>query len=179
MRKLLYFLLLAGISLGASGQMGSLKGIIRDTAEKKNLSHAVVSLLRSSDSVLVKFTRTNSQGGFEISDLSEGEYILMITYPKFADYADKIKLPASPLDLGIVPLTPKSLLLQEVVIRNNRAINIKGDTTEFAADSFKVKEGATVEDLLKQLPGMQVNSKGEITAQGKTVDKVLVDGEEF
>ncbi|HET6996007.1 MAG TPA: outer membrane beta-barrel protein, partial [Chitinophagaceae bacterium] len=179
MRKLLYALLLAGVSLGASGQVGSLKGIIRDTAEKKNLSHAVVSILRSSDSVLVKFTRTNSQGSFDIPDLSEGDYILMITYPKFADYADKIKLPASPLDLGIIPLTPKSVLLQEVVIRNNRAINIKGDTTEFAADSFKVKEGATVEDLLKQLPGMQVNSKGEITAQGKRVDKVLVDGEEF
>ncbi|MFL5809019.1 MAG: outer membrane beta-barrel protein, partial [Flavisolibacter sp.] len=56
---------------------------------------------------------------------------------------------------------------------------IKGDTTEFIADSFHVREGATVEELLKKLPGIQVNSKGEITAQGQKVGKVLVDGEEF
>ena len=73
----------------------------------------------------------------------------------------------------------KAILLKEVIVHNTGAIRIKGDTTEFVADSFKVKEGATVEDLLKKLPGLSVNSKGEITAQGKQVDKVLVDGEEF
>jgi Outer membrane protein beta-barrel family/Carboxypeptidase regulatory-like domain len=179
MRKILNALLLLCLSQAVFSQVSSLKGTIRDTAEKKNLTNAVISILRSTDSVLVKFTRTDSRGGFAINNLSEGDYLLMITYPKFADYADKISLSAPQLDLGIIPLTPKSILLQEVVIRNNRAINIKGDTTEFTADSFKVKEGATVEDLLKQIPGMQVNSKGEITAQGKRVDKVLVDGEEF
>jgi hypothetical protein len=128
---------------------------------------------------LVKFGRTDSQGGFSMNALAPGDYILMITYPKFADYADKVTLPSGELDLGSIPLTPKSVLLQEVVIRTNAAIRVKGDTTEFTADSFKVKEGATVEELLKQIPGMQVNSKGEITSQGKRVDKVLVDGEEF
>ena len=83
------------------------------------------------------------------------------------------------LDMGQVTITPASKLLDAVIIRANGAIRIKGDTTEFVADSFKVKDGATVEDLLKKLPGLSVNSKGEITAQGKRVDKVLVDGEEF
>jgi hypothetical protein len=179
MRKFMLTLLSVYLAQAAFSQNASLKGTIRDTSEKKNLVNAVVSVLRNSDSVLVRFARSDSRGGFIINNLAEGDYVLMITYPKFADYAENFKLTAPGLDLGIVPLTPRSVLLQEVVVRNNRAINIKGDTTEFTADSFKVKEGATVEDLLKQIPGMQVNSKGEITAQGKRVDKVLVDGEEF
>ena len=180
MRKFLYVFVLSLISQAVFCQTTSIKGTVRDTVEKKTLSNAVVSLLRTKDSVLIKFTRTDTHGSFSIANLSKGDYIMMITYPKFADYADKITLPASgELDLATIPLTPKSVLLAEVIIRNNAAIKIKGDTTEFTADSFKVKEGATVEELLKQIPGMQVNSKGEITSQGKKVDKVLVDGEEF
>jgi hypothetical protein len=179
MRIIVILLLIFSIVITAHSQTASVTGSVRDTVEKKNLSNSVVSLLRQSDSVLVKFTRTNLKGEFALSNVSIGEYVLMITYPKFADYADKINLPADGLNLGSIPLTPKAVLLKEVVIRTNAAIRVKGDTTEFVADSFKVKQGATVEDLLKQLPGMQVNSKGEITAQGKKVDKVLVDGEEF
>ncbi|PZR25114.1 MAG: hypothetical protein DI535_19380 [Citrobacter freundii] len=175
-------LLLALLCFGqiAFSQSSSIKGSARDTLEKKNLSNAVISLLRPADSVLVKFARSNASGDFKIGDLDGGEYIMLITYPKFADYSDKIKLPAGQeLNLGQIPLTPKSQLLSEVIVRANNTIRVKGDTTEFNADSFKVREGATVEDLLKVIPGMSVNSKGEVTAQGKRVDKVLVDGEEF
>lgn len=180
MKQLFYVICFTCMSFAAISQSSSIKGSIRDTLDKKNLPHAVISLLRSSDSLLVKYSRSDNQGNFNISNIASGEYVLLITYPKFADYGDKITLvPSQVLDIGAVPLTQKSVLLQEVVIRNNRAIRIMGDTTEFTADSFKVREGATVEDLLKQIPGMQVNSKGEITSQGKRVDKVLVDGEEF
>jgi hypothetical protein len=129
---------------------------------------------------MVTFTRSNKQGNFVIGNLDSGNYVLLITYPRFADYADEISIkPGDQKNIGTVPLTLKSTILQEVVIRTGSAIRIKGDTTEFTADSFHVKDGATVEDLLKVLPGFTVNSKGEITAQGKRVDKVLVDGEEF
>ena len=73
----------------------------------------------------------------------------------------------------------KANLLKDVIVTHRSAINIKGDTTEFAADSFKVQPNATVEDLLKKLPGIQVDKNGQITAQGEKVQKVLVDGEEF
>ena len=79
-----------------------------------------------------------------------------------------------------VSLILKAKLLEEVVIKQKiSAIKIKGDTTEFTADSFHVQANATVEDLLKKLPGIQVDKNGKITAQGETVQKVLVDGEEF
>jgi hypothetical protein len=160
-------------------QNADLKGNLQDTSEKRALSNAVISLLHQKDSTLALFTRSDKNGAFELQNLVPGKYILLITFPKFADYADQVDLIAGQNNLGQIPLTQKSLLLKEVVIRSGQAIRIKGDTTEFNADSFVVKEGATVEDLMKKLPGFQVNSKGEITAQGKRVDKVLVDGEEF
>src|SRR6202008_1390228 len=81
---------------------------------------------------------------------------------------------------GLLPMVSKTHLLKEVVLKQQiAAIKIKGDTTEYMADSFKVKENATVEELLKKLPGIQVDKNGQITAQGQTVQKVLVDGEEF
>ena len=180
MRITIILLLLIFSIVTAHSQLASVKGIVTDTAEKKNLTNSVVSLLRKSDSTLFKFTRTNSSGEFIISDAPAGSYVIMITYPKYADFADEVTLKSSELlDLKTIALTEKSVLLKEVIVHSTGAIRIKGDTTEFVADSFKLKEGATVEDLLKRLPGLTVNSRGEITAQGKRVDKVLVDGEEF
>lgn len=153
-------------------------GTVKDTAEKNVLPFAVVSLLQK-DSTLYKFTRSDKTGAFQLRDVKPGDYRLLITYPKFADYSDNIKVEQAPLDLGLVPLTQQTKLLEAVIIKSAGAIRIKGDTTEFVADSFKVREGATVEELLKKLPGFTVNSKGEITAQGQRVQKVLVDGEEF
>ena len=180
MRKFIAGLVLTvTITLASHSQTTSIKGTVTDTVEKKNLANAVVTLLKKSDSILVKFTRTNTNGAFTFPNIPVGSYVIMITYPKYADFADEVNLTAKPFDLGTISLPQKALLLKEVIVHNTGAIRIKGDTTEFVADSFKVKEGATVEDLLKKLPGLSVNSKGEITAQGKKVDKVLVDGEEF
>ncbi|HYH15680.1 MAG TPA: TonB-dependent receptor [Flavisolibacter sp.] len=173
------FSILMAFTLPLCAQDAGLKGNLQDTTEKRALSNAVVSLLHKKDSTLASFTRSDKNGNFDFQNLTPGKYVLLITFPKFADYADEIEIKEGQKDLGKVPLTQKSVLLKEVVIRSGQAIRIKGDTTEFNADSFVVKEGATVEDLMKKLPGFQVNSKGEITAQGKRVDKVLVDGEEF
>ena len=181
MRKFLAGLaLILATAIVSHSQTASIKGTLTDTVEKKKLSNAVVSLFRKSDSLLITFTRTNSKGEFLISKAPDSSCIIMITYPKYADFADVVTLkPAKILDIGKISLIQKAILLQEVIVHSTGAIRIKGDTTEFVADSFKIKQGATVEDLLKKLPGLSVNSKGEITAQGKKVDKVLVDGEEF
>jgi hypothetical protein len=156
----------------------SLRGRLADSTENKKLEHAVISILRKSDSSLVGFTRTDASGTFRFHSREAGDFVMLVSYPRFADYMEAVTIQGHS-DLGAIYLTPKSKLLDEVVIRTGSAIRIKGDTTEFMADSFRVKEGATVEDLLKKLPGFTVNSKGEIVAQGKRVDKVLVDDEEF
>ncbi len=171
-----FFLLSASFA-----QKSSLKGTVTDTLNKQNLRNAVVSVLRAKDSVLVKFTRTDAKGAFEIKDLPAGKFVLLSSYPNYADYADLITLSeANPLELGQISMITKAHLLEEVVVKQTiGAIKMKGDTTEYRADSFKVQANATVEELLKRLPGIQVDKNGQITAQGQKVQKVLVDGEEF
>jgi len=173
--------LFAAISNGFSQETGSLKGTVTDTLNKQNLTNAVVAVLRAKDSVLVKYTRTTKEGQFNLPNLAAGKYIVMVSYPTYADYIDQISVSGGLVtDLGKVPVITKATLLQEVIVRQTvSAIRVKGDTTEYRADSFRVSPNADVQELLRKLPGIQVNSKGEITAQGERVQKVLVDGEEF
>src|SRR5690606_38143044 len=95
------------------------------------------------------------------------------------DYSVDVQGGSEPQDLGPIALTGLAQMLEEVVVTGRIPIVIKGDTTEYDAGSFTVEKNAKVEDLLKVLPGITVDASGKITAQGKTVEKVLVDGEEF
>ena len=177
----LLLLVLLLMAVYGFGQKASLKGMVSDTSSKQNLSNAVVAVLRAKDSVLYRYTRSNAKGMFSLAGLPAGKFILLVTYPKYADYVEQLTLTdSSELNLSDIALTLKAKLLEEVVIKQKiSAIKIKGDTTEFTADSFHVQANATVEELLKKLPGIQVDKNGKITAQGETVQKVLVDGEEF
>jgi len=175
-----FFLLIASSYAGA--QTFSIKGVIVDTLNNNKLQDAAVTLIRAQDSILETFTRSRPDGTFELNLPDKGEYVLLITFPSFADYVDKIKLTADKphLDLGQISMITRSHLLTEFVLKQQiAAIKIKGDTTEYVADSFKVREGATVEELLRKLPGIQVNKNGDITAQGEKVQRIMVDGEEF
>jgi hypothetical protein len=182
MKKLFAALaLFLATGLATIAQQATLKGTVIDTSEKKNLTNSVVALLRRTDSVLVTFSRTDKAGQFTLGKVPPGKFILMVTHPMYADYIDNIEVTdANPVELGNVKMILKSQLLQEVIVSHKLgAIRIKGDTIEYKADSFYVAAGSTVEDLLKKLPGITVDKDGKITAQGESVQKVLVDGEEF
>jgi len=177
-RTLLLLILVAPAYLQA--QQLTVSGNIKDTGENVPLANAVVSLISPKDSILIKFTRTAADGSFIIRSVPSAPFILLVTYPGYADYVDNITPDGSTLALGGIPLIKKSELLEAVIVRRQlSAIRMKGDTLEYKADSFKVSQGATVDELLKQLPGIQVDRNGGITAQGQKVNKVLVDGEEF
>ncbi len=161
-------------------EKSSIKGAVVDTASNIKLKNASISILAAKDSMLVSFTRADTHGAFNISNLQKGKYILLFTYPKYADYVTRVEVDSTrELDLGSVNLFLKAHLLEDIVITGRQRITIKGDTTEYDAASFNIQPNAKVEDLLKQLPGIQVDQNGKITAQGQTVNKVLVDGEEF
>src|SRR5438477_3714505 len=161
-------------------QTASIKGTLTDTVEKKNLFNTVIAILKKPDSVLIKFTRADKQGDFLLKGLDTGKFILMATHPFFGDYFDQVEIKENSLiDLGKIYLTPKSKLLAEVIVKTGTPIRIKGDTVVYTADSFRVRPGANVEELLRRLPGIQVDRNGQITAMGERVKKVLVDGEEF
>lgn len=177
----LCFLVLLSSYSKAQG-LHTIKGRTIDTASTTLLSGTSVAVLNAKDSTLVKFTRTTENGSFELSGIKNGKFILLVSYPKYADFVDHFSLDSTTQvkDYGKINLTGMAKILADVIIKGNRtAIKIKGDTTEFDPKAYNIEPNSKVEDLIKQFPGFQVDKDGKITAQGKTVPKVLVDGEEF
>jgi len=157
-----------------------ISGKVQDTTAHSPIANAVVAILSNKDSVLEKFVRSGKDGSFSIKDIPSGEHLVMVMHPLFADFIDALSLtPGTPVLKTMIPLTPKSKMLEAVIIKSGSPIRIKGDTTIYTADSFKVSANANVEELLRKLPGIQVDKDGTIKAMGETVERVLVDGEEF
>jgi len=178
--KLLFTLFLIIFFNTAFSQSGfRITGKIVDTTEKTILVNANIVLLAAKDSLLIRSVRSTSEGKFEFNNIPKGQYILLASFPKYADFIDRVELSNQDRNFDQIPLLTSFYLMKEIVIKNAAAIRIKGDTTEFTADSFRVTPNADVQELLRKMPGFQVNAKGEITAQGEKVQKVLVDGEEF
>src|SRR5690606_19629535 len=118
----------------------------------------------------VKSTRADQQGNFTLSNLKKGDYKILISYPKMGDYIQNLRLTdTSRIDLGTIKMELKSKLLSEIIVQAKSAIRMKGDTIVFQADSFAVRTNANVQELLKRLPGIEVNNNGRIKAEGKTV----------
>ncbi len=145
-------------------------------------SSATIMLLNAKDSSLVNFASTDVGGGFEIKNVNQGSYFLKITFIGLKTYMKTFKTsPDNPvLDAGRIKLLPVSTELEAVTITAEKAqVVVKRDTIEYNATTFKTKANATVEDLLKKMPGLEVGTDGTVTAQGEQVQKVLVDGREF
>lgn len=177
-----FLLMLLCITIKLSAQESySVKGILVDPMSNVFLEHGVVSVLNSKDSTLVDFIRAKKDGSFVINNLQQGDYILTASYPKYTDFVETFQLDSANtgFDIGNINMLLVSQLLKDVVITGRNAIVIKGDTIEYDASKFTIQPNSKVEDLLAQLPGIQVDKDGKITAQGETVTKVLVDGEEF
>lgn len=162
-----------------SAQHNSLKGTVLDEHGSPVL-YATAALLNTSDSTLLNFAISNEAGNYEIRNTPEGKYILQISYVGYQIFDTLVTLPAKINDIPIFILRPKSELLNTVEINGERTpLQIKGDTIEYNAGSFKTQPDASAEDLLRKLPGMQVDQNGNIKAQGEDVQQVLVDGKEF
>lgn len=181
LKQLLSVLLFSLLFFSVKAQNASIKGIVVDTVEKTKLQNSSILLIKSKDSILVKDIRAEANGEFELSNLKKGNYTLVITFPKMADYIRDIQLSdSSKFNLGNIAMDSKATLLNEVVIKaQKQAISMKGDTITYQADSFAVKPHANVQDLLRRLPGIEIDKNGAIKAGGKDVNTLLVDGEEF
>ncbi len=181
-KTLLALLTILLFSYSAFSQTNSAKGTIADLSANAKLHNATISVLNAKDSTLYKFTRAATDGNFSFGQMKNGSFILLVTYPEYADFVNKFTLDSAnkSIDFKVIDMKTKAKLLNEVIIKGQAAaIKIKGDTTEFNAAAYKIQPNDRVEDLLKKFPGVTVDAQGKITAQGKTVEKVLVDGEEF
>jgi hypothetical protein len=164
------------------GQEMKVTGTVMDSTGTQPLHQAMIMAVRVKDSVLLGFTRTASNGTFSLGGFPIDTFSMVISHPRFDDKTIYIFGSKEDYNINIqtLKMPAQSRELQEVMIyANKNPIYYKGDTLVYVADSFKVEEGAVVEDLLKKLPGLKIDKDGKITSQGQEIKKVLVDGDEF
>ncbi|MYI84566.1 MAG: TonB-dependent receptor, partial [Rhodothermaceae bacterium] len=175
---ILFLLLLAPATVAQTDRFNVSGSVIDD--EELPLPQATVVLLTRTDSVLTKFTTSASDGRFILRRVLAGEYILQITYVGFSTLRQDIALLDEDLDVGKLNMATLVEELGEVIVSADHIpFVVKRDTLEYNANAFTVRPNDVAEDLLKRLPGIEVEADGSIKAQGETVENVLVDGKEF
>ena len=177
--SLLFFAII--ITAQAQKFDGSIKGKLIDTVAKQPIADATVSVLNAKDSSLATFTLSNKQGVFEVKGLAEGEYRVVISSKGYMEFKKTATITATgkTVDFGNLDVQKDFKTLEGVVVTSESPIQVKNDTIQFNASGFKTLPNATAEDLLKKLPGVEVDKEGNVKSQGETVQKVLVDGKEF
>lgn len=166
----------------AQTKQSQIKGRLTDHSSKEALPNAAVALLTLKDSSALTSVVSDTKGFFSIKSPRPGNYLLVVSYMGYQQLLRNITIRDTTglVELGTLALRRTGLDLNEVeIVKVVPPIVIKEDTIEFNAGSFKTRENAMVEELLKKLPGVQVDKEGKITANGETVKKVLVDGKPF
>ncbi len=178
MYRILFFLLLCGFSAGLNAQ--SVTGVLRDVSDSTPVSNATIKLI-STDSTSREYSAVSGNRGiFAFNQIPQGDYTLTVTSVGYETTAKIISVETDNTDLGIIALTKGAKTLQAVIVNGAPPpVKQKDDTLEYAANQFKVNPDATAEDLIKKMPGITVDQKGSVTAQGETVQKVTVDGRDF
>lgn len=178
--RLLFILLMLFSATTIWSQTHSLSGEVMDE-EGKPLSFASVLLLNPADSTLQFFGITNQQGLFDIKSIKENKYLLQVSFMGYQTLYLSISIPLKTgNNLGTMVMKPSPVDVGEVKVVGERVpLMIKKDTVEYNAAAFKLKEDAVTEDLLKKLPGIEVDRAGNVKAMGEDVRKVYVDGKEF
>lgn len=146
------------------------------------LEGAIVNVLQGSDSVFYAFTRTDETGKFSLlSPADTGQYILVFMYPKHTDVGVFLAVDAgfTDTDVGTIKLPLNAVFIEEVVVTARSLKNMKGDTLEYDLSGLNLTPNSRVEDVIDQLPGMQITKGGQIFSHGKRIERVLVDGEPF
>lgn len=157
-------------------------GSVVEQGSDTPIEQATVRLLNVKDSAMVRGVVSARNGSFTLKNVKKGSYLLHITFIGYDPLYQPLQITGkkNPVNVGKLELSDGAIELGEaVVIGKAPEITVRNDTVEYNADSYKVTEGSVLEDLLKKMPGVEVDSEGKITVNGKEVKKVMVDGKEF
>lgn len=182
MRKVYFVVVLFLMSffkLEAQDARMEIVGRVADTTGVA-LMESTILLLDPSDSTMISYGRADVNGNFEFNRLKNQDYLLKVSYIGYVNSFVLVNAQSGKKDVGTIKLKEISQELFQVVIKEARApMTIRGDTIEYDASTFKVPAGSTVEDLIRRLPGMEVDATGSIKSEGMGVSKVTVDGKSF
>ncbi len=175
-------LILAVVAAPAGAQQTGdyeVRGVVADSAGA-GLRNAMVVALTRADSVLTRYALSSGDGSFVIEGLEPGEYILQVTLIGFELFGRDFEITNAHVDAGQVVMSTAAIEMDELVVSVEHVPFVnRRDTLSYNVLAFPTPPNSTVEELLRRLPGVQVEDDGTITAQGETVQNVLVDGKEF
>lgn len=170
----LYLLLFCIYHVNAQTNI-TVKGTVIDTANLSVIG-AAVKLATATDTVL---TSTNVDGSFVFTNVKAKEFSVTVTALGYLSLKKQIVAESNVETLAPIILKSDSRMLNEVIVDGTPEVVVKEDTLQYRADSYKLKENALAEDLLKKLPGVEVDNDGNVTAQGKAITKIRINGKDF
>ena len=159
----------------------TISGQLLDSDQKEPMIQATVQLFLAQDSVFVGGTVSDIKGNFIIEAPSNGTYRLKISSVGYQTIEREVILRRyQNQDLGRLLMSPESILLKEAVVVGRAAqVVVRKDTLVFNPEAIRTPEGSAIEELIKRMPGAEVDEDGNITINGKEVKKILLDGKEF
>lgn len=154
--------------------------VLTNASSGEPVSFATVSLTRKNAASPYKYVLSDDKGKAVIEKVAAGTYTLKAELMGYVNFTREITVDKSGVDLGTVKMEPDNQVLEAAnVSATGNPIIIKKDTVEFNASSFKTTDNDMLENLLKKLPGVEVGEDGAITANGKTINKITIDGKTF
>ena len=158
----------------------TIQGSLKDSIANRALNSATVSLVYAKDSSLVSFSRTNEAGFFNFKNVAPGNYLISVSYVGYVPkWVPVLTGTEKTVEMGLIYMNDVNTMSTVTVTARRPPVVINGDSVEFNSENFKTAPNAVVEDLLKKMPGMEVDKSGGITVNGKKVTKVFVNGKEF
>lgn len=182
MNRFQTLLILCLCSLVATAQKVTVSGVVMDGSLNEPMTGASVVLLQPKDSAQSAGISTDLEGRFKLPAVKAGNYIMRISYMGFQTYYRNIVLPKNnkSINLGTITLQENSKMMKEAEVTARVAqVEMKADTFVFNADAYRMPEGSMLEELVKKLPGAEIDDEGNIKINGKSVSKIMVDGKEY
>ncbi len=178
-KRLLMTLMTVAVAMVAMAQR-AITGKVIENDSQDPVPQTTVRLLKT-DSTLVKGALTNQEGQFSLQAPSAGRYIVQVTCVGFKTYTKRVNVSGDKnVQLGTIALSPDAIMLKGATVTGNAAkVTVKADTFVYNASAYRTPEGSVVEELVRRLPGAQVDDDGKVTINGQEVKKILIDGKEF
>ena len=188
MKRIILMMLLLAATTGVLAQEEedphegmTITGHLTDVDDKEAIEQATIQMFRVKDSTFVGGTLSDLRGNFSVEAPSNGTYRLRISSIGYQTLEREVTIRRNQdVDLGTLLMSPESIMLQEAVVTGRAAqVVVKKDTLIFNPEAYRTPEGSAIEELIKRIPGAEVDEDGNITVNGKEVKKILLDGKEF
>jgi hypothetical protein len=179
--KLFLSLFLVFISILQSNAQTRIIGTVSDTLNNP-IRFAQVILRPENSRNIIYSTQCDQNGDYSISIKEQGKYSISFSALSFKSVTINISTTSQPIEiikLLNVSLPTESIELKEVIVISERPITVKSDTIVYKTLFFTQGDEQVVEDIIKKLPGLDVDENGKITMQGIEVEKVMVEGDDI